>query len=214
MKLSTRLGIGIAGWLLFSAQAYAGACVPGTWADYTALTDCTIGVFTLSGFTYTDTNSVLADTNIKVTPFNLGLKFALTDYSVSGVGASKSVTLNWSITSGGAQPILAEILDMAGTFTGSGIDQVVDPLPISTYLDSGTSRPSDTKKFSPAVFTVSVSDQVKLETGLANAGTATITGYTVTFDVPEPGVWTLLPFGLLMVGAYRRCQRRRIMPAD
>jgi len=91
------------------------------------------------------------------------------------------------------------VLDMAGTFTGSGSDQVVDPLPISTFLDSGTSRTTDTKKFAPQTNQVSVSDQVKLETGLANAGTATITGFTVSFDVPEPATLALLPSGLLAV---------------
>jgi hypothetical protein len=207
MKFSSNLRIAALGLLLSASGAFAAPCAPGTWADYVALTDCTIGIFTLNNFTYTDTNTVLADTNIKVTPFGLGLQFDITGYSVSGVGASKSVTLGWAIGSGGVQLISAEHLSMTAERTGSGIDQVVDPLPISTYLDSGTTRLSDTKTFSPQVLTVSMSDQLKLDTGLANAGTAALTGFVVSFDVPEPAAWTLLPFGLMALAIRRRTGR-------
>jgi hypothetical protein len=195
--------------------ALAAPCAAMKLSDYVALSDCTIGIFTFKGFDYDARTTGIDAMNITVTPVSgpggVGFRFTFPDGELSSAGQARSLVIGFSAMDTSADPkIRAAMQTMQAQVTGSGVAEVVDPLPLSTRLQAGVTRLESEHVFPSPVHSVAFSARVTAETGVAVAGTSLLSAYTQTVKaVPEPSAAALVLGGALALAAARRRPRRR-----
>jgi hypothetical protein len=131
-----------------------------------------------------------------------GFKFDIPGFTQSVRLKSKTMTIGFKAESTLTPPrgITEEKLVMNSSVEVGGVASIMGTsLSVSTL----TGKTMDEKLFSPAVPSVTVSDALKVEVG--NSGSATISSFTETFQVPEPPGLVLLATGLvgLVAGGLR-----------
>ncbi len=218
-------------FLTLSLLACAGAprlsaslCVTDTLANYVASSGCTLGEFTLQGFTYMQISGTVTipASSITVTPLISGdlrsLTFSSASFNLSFPDSSVYL-LGYTWDPGDIRsfedilnanspvfPGFATIdtsLCENAAFTGATCANTIDTLQVT---DNGISSTlTDTFVFSPGISIVGVRDRITLDA--TAGGSSEIASFVNQIVVPEPSAWLVAPLGLGWV--WRRSRRAR-----
>ena len=198
---------------LVSGRAFAAPCASQSWSKYLELkdasTDCTIGSYKLSDFSFDAGNSGLTAEKITAQPSGRGLLFQLEDFKVvnpiQGLTSNKNLTIDFKIMDGSGDPSLSGIvLQMAEPSIDNG-DATIEDVINGFNVNFLASRLTATKSLSPPASMVMVENRLTVATGMNLGASSQITQFSVNFAiVPEPGSLALVVSGLAMVALARR----------
>jgi|SRR6185437_16587523 len=204
----------------------ASLCVTDTLANYVASSGCSLGEFTLQGFSYAQISGTVTipSSSITVTPLISGNQLSLTfssgsfnlsfpDSSVYLLGYTwdpgdirsfEDILNANSPTFPGFATIDTSLCENSA-FTGATCPNTIDPLQVT---DNGISSTlTDTFDFSPTLSIVGVRDKITLDATAGSGAKSEFTSFTNQIVVPEPSAWVVTPLGLAWV--WRRLRRSK-----